>query len=90
VEASPAEGKPLTRIIRRARWPQGIAVASACAECAPRIGSPPEITPGVHMAVIHDHHVPELEAAGWIRTDRGPEPTDIVCVHYHEANVVRE
>lgn len=63
----------------------GIAVASACTACAHLIGSPPECRPGRHMAVIHDGHVAELVAAGWILYDCPGEPADIVCVHYKAA-----
>ena len=86
------KGKPLTRIIRHARpsWPPGIVVACACTECAPRIGSPPEIAPGAHLVIIHEHHVPAR--SGWLdRPGNGPgEPDNIACVHYHEANIVQE
>jgi hypothetical protein len=36
----------------------GIAVASACGDCAPMIGNPPPWEPGRHMTIIHDHHIP--------------------------------
>jgi hypothetical protein len=61
---------------------RGIAVASACTSCAGQISSPPEYAPGRHMAIVHDHHVPELVALGWIATDYPHEPPDVVCPHY--------
>jgi hypothetical protein len=63
----------------------GVAMASACDDCAWLISSPPAWTPGRHMAPIHDSHVPELVALGWIVTDYPDEPPDVVCKHYHEA-----
>lgn len=64
--------------------PRGIAVASACTACADVISRPPEYAPGRRMAIVHDHHVPELVAIGWIVTDYpdGDEPPDVVCPHY--------
>jgi hypothetical protein len=63
----------------------GVAMASACGQCAWLISSPPEFAPGRHMAPIHDSHVPELVALGWIVTDYPHEVPDVVCRHYHEA-----
>jgi hypothetical protein len=57
----------------------GIAVASACTTCAWLISSPPEYAPGRHMAIVHDHHVPELQALGWVLTEYPHEPPDVVC-----------
>jgi len=34
------------------------------------------------MAIIHDHHVPELVALGWIVTEYPHEPPDVSCPHY--------
>jgi len=34
------------------------------------------------MAIVHDHHMPELVALGWIATDYPDEPPDVVCPHY--------
>ena len=65
--------------------PRGIAVASACTGCAGQISSPPEWAPGRHMAIVHDHHVPELQALGWVLTEYPHEPPDVVCPHYHAA-----
>lgn len=64
----------------------GIAMASACGECAWMIGSPDAWAPGRHMGIVHDSHVPELRQLGWILTgaDDGGPP-DIACVHYHAA-----
>jgi hypothetical protein len=59
-----------------------IAVASSCASCAGQIGTPPEYAPGRHMEIIHDQHVPQLAALGWIVTDYPHEPADVVCPHY--------
>ena len=80
---------PLHR--RRPRRPEdhhqreAVAVASSCAACAVHIGDPPEAAPGRHMAIIHAHHIPDLEAIGWIMTEVPHEPPDIVCPHYHAA-----
>jgi hypothetical protein len=63
----------------------GIAVASACDDCAHLIGSPPAWDPGRHMEIIHDDHVPELQALGWVLTEYPHEPPDVVCAHYHAA-----
>jgi hypothetical protein len=60
----------------------GIAIASACTGCAAEIGTPPEYAPGRHLALIHDHHVPQLVALGWTVTDYPDEPPDVVCPHY--------
>jgi hypothetical protein len=60
----------------------GIAVASACTACAGQTSNPPEYAPGRHMAIVHDHHVSELVALGWIVTDYPHEPPDVVCPHY--------
>jgi hypothetical protein len=71
----------------------GVAIAYACAACAKEIGNPPEHDPDVHVTYIHEHHVPELQAIGWVYTTypRQPprykrEPPDIMCPHYHAAN----
>lgn len=64
----------------------GIAVASACADCAGHIGSPEPSEHGIRMAIVHDHHVAELEALGWIVTRYPHEPPDVACPHYHQAN----
>lgn len=66
---------------------QPIAVASSCAQCAPLIGNPEETEPGSgwHMGVIHESHVAELAAAGWVVTDYPDEPPDVACQHYHAA-----
>jgi hypothetical protein len=61
----------------------GIAAASACTACAGEISSPPEYAPGRHMAIVHDHQVPELQALGWVLTEYPHEPPDVVCPHYH-------
>jgi hypothetical protein len=37
------------------------------------------------MAIIHDHHVPEIAALGWVVTEYPHEPPDVVCAHYHAA-----
>jgi len=66
--------------------PPGVAVASACPECAGEIGSPAPMAPGRHMAIIHIGHVGELEAIGWVLTadpDDPDGPPDICCPHYH-------
>jgi hypothetical protein len=76
----------MVAMIRTRRKKLAVVVASACAACAPRIGSPPEYEPGSHMGVIHASHVPDLEADGWIVTRYPHEPPDVVCVHYHEAH----
>ncbi len=60
----------------------GIAVGSSCTQCAWLIGSPEPYQPGYHMAIIHDHHVPELVALGWIVTEYPHEPPDVSCPHY--------
>lgn len=60
----------------------GIAVASSCTGCAGVIGSPPEYARGKHMVIVHNHHVPELVALGWIVTRYPHEPPDVVCPHY--------
>jgi hypothetical protein len=71
--------------MKRRQHRDGIAVASACAGCAPLIGSPEECAPGRHMAIVCDDCIPELAAAGWILTEYPHEPPDIVCEHYHAA-----
>ena len=71
---------------RRAPSGPGIVVASACGECASEIGSPPGQSPGSHMTVIHDSHVPGLTALGWVLIEYPHEPPDVVCPHYHAAH----
>lgn len=65
-----------------------IAVASSCADCAELIGNPDETEPGSgwHMGIVHDAHVAELAASGWMVHDYPGEPSDVVCPHYHEAH----
>jgi hypothetical protein len=63
----------------------GVAVAFACDDCAHLIGSP-EPQDGIRATVIHEHHIPELYALGWIVTRYRGEPPDVVCEHYHAAN----
>jgi hypothetical protein len=69
-------GRPIDRY-------HGIAVASACEDCAHLIGSPEPSEHGIRMALIHTSHIPELEAQGWITTRYRHEPPDITCLHYH-------
>jgi hypothetical protein len=64
----------------------GLAVASACADCAHLIGNPEPSEDGIRMALIHTSHIPELEAQGWITTHYRHQPSDVVCEHYHAAN----
>jgi hypothetical protein len=37
------------------------------------------------MAIVHDHHVPQLQTLGWVLTEYPHEPPDVVCPHYHAA-----
>lgn len=64
----------------------GIAVASACGECAGQIPGADEYAPGQHMGIIHASHLPDLAALGWIITRYPHEPPDVACPHYHAAN----
>jgi hypothetical protein len=63
----------------------GIAVASACSECAGLILGAKESVPRYVMGIIHDDQVPELEALGWIVTTYPHDPPDVACPHYHAA-----
>jgi hypothetical protein len=73
-------------MLRTRRRRYATIIASACADCAPQIGNPPECEPGSHMGVIGASHVPELEALGWIVTRYPHEPPDVACIHYHQAH----
>jgi hypothetical protein len=61
----------------------GIAVASACDDCAYPIGDPEPSEHGLRMAPIHTTHIPALEAEGWITTRYRHQPPDVTCLHYH-------
>jgi hypothetical protein len=63
----------------------GLAFASACKECGWVIPDAKEGQPGYVSAIIHDHHVPELEALGWVLTEYPADMPDIACPHYHAA-----
>jgi hypothetical protein len=63
----------------------GIAVASACDDCAAMIGGGEQYAPGRHMAIVCDDCIPELTAAGWVLTTYPHGPPDVVCEHYHAA-----
>jgi hypothetical protein len=86
-----SHGRPKRRRPQRSRRHiganAGIAVASACKECGWVIHDAKEIEgrPGYVMALIHDHHVPELVALGWVLTEYPADPPDVVCEHYHAA-----
>jgi hypothetical protein len=66
----------------RAAQAHGIAVASACSDCAWVIPGAKESAPGFVMGLIHDHEVPELEQLGWIVTRYAHQPADVSCPHY--------
>jgi hypothetical protein len=67
----------------RHRHHPAIAMASSCDDCAHLIGDEPAWAPGRHTAIVHLSHVGDLEALGWVLTNHGDEPPDIVCPHYH-------